>query len=210
MLQEEHHEDFWFVAMPHLTLPLFRGYVWQEAVSWCARRPSGYAGWPRLRGEGKGTAGLCWGSTTWMEHAWKILTHRSVISSSEIKGIFYESNTFQHYTCKQGGGQRACECIVCLNALFYIYRIKCLLLMQCIITDLGTKLSGCEPQSGGVICFGILLWFSLLLKDFFFFVYTVFQREAQGTEVELQQLGWFKDKRETRFVKKQKIFCQIK
>lgn len=70
-------------------------------------------------------------------------------------------------------------------------------------------LSGCEPQSGGVICFGILLWFSLLLKDSFF-VYTVFQSEVQGAEVELQQLGWFKDKRETRFVKKQKIFCQIR
>lgn len=109
------------------------------------------------------------------------------MSSSEIKGIFYESNTFQHYTCKQGDRQRACECIVCSNALFYIYRIKCLLLTQCVITDLGTMLSGCEPQSGGVICFGILLWFSLLLKDSFF-VYTVFQSEVQGAEVELQQL----------------------
>ena len=59
---------------------------------------------------------------------------------------------------------------VSLNALFYVYRIKWLLLMQCLITDLGTMLSGCELHSGHVICFGILLWFSLLLKDGFLFI----------------------------------------
>lgn len=37
----------------------------------------------------------------------------------------------------------------------------------CLITDLETILPGCEPHNGGVICFGFLLWFSLLLKDIF-------------------------------------------
>lgn len=55
---------------------------------------------------------------------------------------------------------------LCLNALFYLYRIKCLLLKQCLITDLEI-LSGCEPHSGGVICFGISLWFSLVKRHFF-------------------------------------------
>lgn len=73
---------------------------------------------------------------------------------------------------------------VCLNALFHIYRIKCLLLMQCLIRDLETILPGCEPHSRGILCFGILLWFLILLKDFFC-VYTVFQGEMQDAGVEL-------------------------
>lgn len=56
--------------------------------------------------------------------------------------------------------------LACLYELFYVYRIKCLLLMQSLITGLETMLSGCEPNSGGVIYFGILLWFSLLLTFF--------------------------------------------
>lgn len=57
---------------------------------------------------------------------------------------------------------------VCLNALFYVYKIKCLLLKQCFLTDLETVPPGCKPHSGGVICFGVLLWLSLLLRDIFF------------------------------------------
>lgn len=54
-----------------------------------------------------------------------------------------------------------------------------------LITGLQTMLSGCEPNSGAVICFALLLWFSLLLKDFFFFVSTVLQGEMQDAVVEL-------------------------
>lgn len=81
-----------------------------------------------LWGEGKGTAALCWGSTTWMKHAWKIPNHRPAVSCSKIKGIFYESNTFQCCTCESGDEQHAHECLLCLSPSFCICRIKCLLI----------------------------------------------------------------------------------
>lgn len=67
---------------------------------------------------------------------------------------------------------------VCLNALFY--KIKCLLLKQCFLTDLETVPPGCKPHSGGVICFGVLLWLSLLSKDFFFILFSKVRCKMQG------------------------------
>lgn len=57
MLQEEHHEDFWFVAVALLFSEGKFGKSHFSSVP--GLPPSGHAGWPGLQGEGNGTAALC-------------------------------------------------------------------------------------------------------------------------------------------------------
>lgn len=70
--------------------------------------------------------------------------------------------------CKSGERQHAYYCIAYLF-VYIILRVgdQVFVIYAMLITGLQTMLSGCEPNSGAVICFGILLWFSLVLKDFF-------------------------------------------
>lgn len=58
--------------------------------------------------------------------------------------------------CEPGDGQHAHGHM----DLIYVCRMKCLLLVQCSITDVETILGGCETHSRSVMCFSILLWFS--------------------------------------------------
>lgn len=69
--------------------------------------------------------------------------------------------------------------LACLYELFYVYRIKCLLLTQSLITGLETMLSGCEPNS--------MLWYFAVVFSFvdIFLMYTLLQGEMQDAEVEL-------------------------
>lgn len=131
MLQEDHCGDFLVLAMPprypfsfqEVSLARASFPVCQNCLRICCLA--------ELWGEGKGTAALCWGITTWMKHAWKIPNHRPVVSCSKIKGIFYKSNTFQCCTCESGDGQHAqvLTLFVWVHHAFCIHRIKCLLFL---------------------------------------------------------------------------------
>lgn len=107
-------------------------------------------------------------SSSGMEKGQKIHNHRSAITRSKMKGMFNEINIFQHYMCKSGERQHAYYCIAYLF-VYIILRVgdQVFVIYAMLITGLQTMLSGCEPNSGAVICFGILLWFSLVLEDFF-------------------------------------------
>lgn len=107
-------------------------------------------------------------SSSGMEKGQKIHNHRSAITRSKMKGMFNEINIFQHYMCKSGERQHAYYSIAYLF-VYIILRVgdQVFVIYAMLITGLQTMLSGCEPSSGAAICFGILLWFSLVLKDFF-------------------------------------------
>lgn len=171
---------------PLLTPPLLKRRAWQELTFWCSRTPSCCIGCPGPWGKGLRYGCFQLWQLLWDGEAQEICNHRSAASCNEMKGMFNEINIFQHYTCKSGERQHAYYCIAYLFVYIMLHvGDQMSVIYAMLITGLQTMLSGCEPNSGAVICFALLLWFSLLLKDFFFFVSTVLQGEMQDAVVEL-------------------------